>query len=1338
MNSHSPFKYLYSYSNTKEDYKLFFGRNKEIESVKRQLSKTKFLIVYGPSGSGKTSLLNAGILYPQRTKEEATLELRFNSTGNDGVKDVFVRVSQEWNPGIGKYLEDLFHCKKSIIELELKRKEIKDLYLLDRNSKAFDTDTFGKINSEIDSLTLKFSQLVKVLHTEFINLYQELNQVPILIFDQFEEIFIFHNNSDRYIDDIGILLDILLSNSLPIKIFLFIRSDYFGHLVHLERHFPKVFYPKVLVDTPDRKTLEIIVNNLFNEFKVSTKNEDRSEVAKILDNILVKKSDDFFEHSDLYFLPYLQIYLDALYQKAFKDTYKGEKFDNNQLKELIISNKDVEKLGSINKVLMKLIRRINKDILEDSKSFKNVDVRNRIQEVKLPATILLKKLVSSRKTKKRFYFSEDGFSRKDVNYLLGGFLFENVSPEDQQSVLKIMLEELEKNRLIILNEKEQYLELIHDSLAEFISTIVVDKDEQVLLAQKFVADYELHKSYEKDDVDFFLGNEIQEKIGHKYNLRKYLSALDVEMIDEYSKFWYESRKYNKAEEIRAKRRKNMFIAFITICLLVTTGFLLNSKVANWNKDSAKAGLKIEQEKSLKEGEILQSVGMAFGAGKSDIKSAFDKLRIDTTTLLEIARHKKMDTLKFMDILKSPKILWEQSDEKEDTVELLRVVKKELETSYKYEIRRQYFQDIEGNLDKRPFYAKSVSLPNNAYIETSKSRNLNRSDDTIVIYALSHDFLQQFKVNFKNNTVLESDSISGKISTFEPFYLENKSKVLVSCNQEILVLDENLKIDKRKKVEHDFIIMEKLGNNTFLCLKDDNNTLFIYDLPRNKLRPFDYKINQFKNREINYISYLPETKEIIFGIKNSIDKGGIYKIDSNGILGGIIFNDIVAIKCIKVQKNGNIFFADASSVYKINASDIKESIIHKENIQPLIVHGNDENWEIRTIDTDENKFIIGTQGNVAQTYFNSGKTYKTAIRKQKLIGHSDDILNVSYVRNGDYVLTSSHGGTIKIWDVRDKFVSRSKIQSKNNGISELRFKDSSLFVAFRFIDSITYYGPGYIAEMNSKLENIEKYYYRGNKRRKNIEMRCFDFDDESIVAGTYWGKQVRNAQVQGSQVKSITPKVSFTVRDVRIMDSLMVIGTDHGIEIFIHRNNKYYKQKLPDISNIITQINAVDISLESNRIIGAGENGNLYMWHLNNYELVNNIQAHHDRVTDVCFSPDNNFFVSCSWDNKAKVWSMIDGTHIHEEFIINVHSNDIEDIDISPNNIIATASSDKTVQLHKVYYKGDKLIVKRKPSLINNNDVSIRAVTFGEADNIIYTGDKNGVIKKWDTNTFMNY
>ena len=51
----------YSFDDTPQDRRIFFGRSPEIELLSQQIIAARLLVLFGKSGLGKTSLLQAGV-----------------------------------------------------------------------------------------------------------------------------------------------------------------------------------------------------------------------------------------------------------------------------------------------------------------------------------------------------------------------------------------------------------------------------------------------------------------------------------------------------------------------------------------------------------------------------------------------------------------------------------------------------------------------------------------------------------------------------------------------------------------------------------------------------------------------------------------------------------------------------------------------------------------------------------------------------------------------------------------------------------------------------------------------------------------------------------------------------------------------------------------------------------------------------------------------------------------------------------------------------------------------------------------------------------------------------
>jgi hypothetical protein len=85
---------------------VFFGRAKESAALADQILANRLLVVYAKSGLGKTSLLQAGVAQPLREEGHLPLFVRVNDVKRapmrrilDGVRDSAVRQKVEYHPG---------------------------------------------------------------------------------------------------------------------------------------------------------------------------------------------------------------------------------------------------------------------------------------------------------------------------------------------------------------------------------------------------------------------------------------------------------------------------------------------------------------------------------------------------------------------------------------------------------------------------------------------------------------------------------------------------------------------------------------------------------------------------------------------------------------------------------------------------------------------------------------------------------------------------------------------------------------------------------------------------------------------------------------------------------------------------------------------------------------------------------------------------------------------------------------------------------------------------------------------------------------------------------------
>ncbi|MEO8765961.1 MAG: hypothetical protein ABI416_16795 [Ginsengibacter sp.] len=162
---------LQSYTEAQAD--IFYGRDEEIDRLTNLIKANTLTIVFGKSGTGKTSLLNAGV-FP-RLRKDYSLPFRIRLEFNDDSPDLVTQIQNILQSEINKY--------------------------------GFKTET-----------TPSSQTLWEYFHSE--PLWKSIT--PILIFDQFEEIFTLAKKSTRFGNEQQATfwqeLADLVENSIPEKL----------------------------------------------------------------------------------------------------------------------------------------------------------------------------------------------------------------------------------------------------------------------------------------------------------------------------------------------------------------------------------------------------------------------------------------------------------------------------------------------------------------------------------------------------------------------------------------------------------------------------------------------------------------------------------------------------------------------------------------------------------------------------------------------------------------------------------------------------------------------------------------------------------------------------------------------------------------------------------------------------------------------------------------------------------------------------------------------------------------------------------------------------------------
>ena len=182
----SPFKFLDSY--TRDDRDIFFGRDREIEEMYQKVFEGKILLVYGISGTGKTSLINCGLANKFEDSDWLPVTVRrgrniLESLVGELQKVSVTKLKQNSPPGQGEYPMTKGSWGEGVVKL------LQSLYL----------DHFKPIY---------------------------------LIFDQFEELFIFGDREER--EQFARVVKAVVDSVVQCRFIFSIREEYLAGVTEFE------------------------------------------------------------------------------------------------------------------------------------------------------------------------------------------------------------------------------------------------------------------------------------------------------------------------------------------------------------------------------------------------------------------------------------------------------------------------------------------------------------------------------------------------------------------------------------------------------------------------------------------------------------------------------------------------------------------------------------------------------------------------------------------------------------------------------------------------------------------------------------------------------------------------------------------------------------------------------------------------------------------------------------------------------------------------------------------------------------------------------------------------
>ncbi len=474
--SKSPFKFLDSY--TKEDKEIFFGRDREIEEMYQKVFESKMLLVYGISGTGKTSLINCGLANKFEDSDWLPVSVRRGRNVVESLERELGKVS-------------LSNLKSAVHSPQSSKKDLPP------------------------------DQIVKALKSIYLDHFKPIY----LIFDQFEELFIFGDREER--EEFIQIVKAVVDSDVQCRFIFSIREEYLAGVTEFERLIPEFLANRMRIEKMTSKNAIQVIEGPCKVHSIEVE-EGFSET------VLEKLSPETSEVE----LTYLQVFLDKAFRLA-TDKDKGKPGFTNEL---------LEQVGDVSDLLGSFLE-------EQISQLENPD----------SGLVILKSFVSIKGTKRQVTLVDVS----DFATTLG----KKISGEE----LKNLIIRFVKLRILRDKDENGRYELRHDGLATKIYEKITLVEKELLEVRQFIDS--AYSNFEKRKK--LLGSDDLEYIA-PYERKLFLSHGITRFIET------SKREVQKARRRRRQAITVLAVALIAILSGFTIWALSEKKKSDLNYIKAQA------------------------------------------------------------------------------------------------------------------------------------------------------------------------------------------------------------------------------------------------------------------------------------------------------------------------------------------------------------------------------------------------------------------------------------------------------------------------------------------------------------------------------------------------------------------------------------------------------------------------------------------------------------------------------------------------------------------------------------------------------------------------------